>query len=395
MKIISFSTNKKYNTIFKFFNVIIFFTILLILLMFSKNVQVSVKNSISIFVTSLIPSLFPFLILSEFALNTNIFENISYIFGNVLSKIFKINKDSAIAVIIGFLCGFPSGSIAVNKLYEQRKITKNEAYTLLSFINNNNPAFLISTIGIAIFNNLSIGIILLISHYSASIITGIFYSRYSSHTIIHENTKISNNLIKIEKNIDSNINLIEILKKCILNAFKTLGIIFGFILIFNLLFDILNILFTKLNVNQNIVYIISAIIEITRGSHNIIKLNYSIETILCLESFLLGFSGLCIIFQIYSTISKNNFKFFKILKYKICHGIFSAIITYILIKCTNLLNVNSITILNSLDSTIIEYKEYKSMIYNAYFHSFLFILFIILICVLITIINKRKVVNIK
>lgn len=388
MKIISYNNNK--NKFKKTIFFISFFIILFIILIFSKTVHASVKLSINVLLSSLIPSLLPFLILSEFAINTDILNITANLFKNIVNKVFKISKNSSIAIIIGYLCGFPSGSKSVNTLYEKKLISRDEACILLSFVNNNNPAFIISAIGISVFGSTRIGVLLLASHFLSSLLIGIFYSRYyTSHNIIHEFEQISNKTNKDSK-ISENLNIIDILKKCILNALKTLATIFGFVMIFNLCFDILNLLFNKLNLSSNFVYVISAIIEITRGSHNIIKLNYSMNTIICLESFLLGFSGICIILQIYSTIAKNNFSFLKLLKYKFIHGILSAIITYYLLKYTNIVDVTSISIFNPTDSINILEKLNQTILYKSYIYYLLFVIFIIFIYIFYVHRNNRK-----
>ena len=68
------------------------------------------------------------------------------------------------------------GAKTVSKLYEDSEISKYEADKLLLFINNCNPAFILSTIGIGIFHNIYIGILLATSHYISSILIGIFKS---------------------------------------------------------------------------------------------------------------------------------------------------------------------------------------------------------------------------
>lgn len=379
----------------------LFLIILFTLLSFSKYSLESVRGSVNIFLNSLLPSLLPFMILSEIALFTDIFKTISNTIGKILSKIFMIPKESTIAIILGFLCGFPAGGTAVNRLYEAGTISKKQAYILLSFVNNNNPAFILATIGIGAFKNLSIGIILFISHYLAAIIIGIIYSRYSAHIIIHENTKNSNNINKnIEKNrhIDENIhnksnnttNAVDILRKCILNSFVTLGTVFGFILIFNLMFDLLNnIVLVKLNLPNDIIYILSGFVEITRGSFNILNLNLNLTYIICIESFLLGFSGMCILFQIYSTICTHNFSFSKLFLFKLVQGILSASISYLLIRYTNIFNIQSIAILNQIDRNI-EYENFKSLVATSYIHSLALILFVLSVYMIFVNLRKNK-----
>lgn len=369
----------KSYTLKNILNIFIFLLSLFILLIFSKDNFSSVKDSVSIFISSIIPSLFPFIFFTEFILTTDILNSIQNSTGKLFAKIFGISKKASPAIITGFLCGFPMGAKTVANLYLKGDISKKEAIKLLFFINNCNPAFILSTIGIGILYNIKLGILLAISHYLASIIIGIFFFRKSSLDIIHEkdlklNTLNKNNYIKDK-------NIFEIIKKCIKNTFFTLSMILGFMILFNLLFSTISKFLHLLNVSENIISVVSGMFEVTCGISNVYNSSLSFDIKLLSISFLLGFSGLCIICQIYSTISEYNFSFKKLLISKFLHGILSMLITYIFIKYTNIFYSETINVYSSNDQNIREY--YVSNMKLSYLFStvliisFLFIYYLI------------------
>lgn len=360
----------KYFRIYNFKEVLkllLFIITLLILLVFSKENLESVKQSIAIFLQSVFPSLFPFILFTNIILNTNITNILDKLIGRGISYIFNIPKNSSIAIITGFLCGFPMGAKSVATLYSNCDIDYKVAKKLLFFVNNCNPSFILSTIGISMFYNIKIGVLLLISHYIASITMGIIYTRLNLSTIIHEKDDFLNSFSKkSSKTHVKNDSFFNIIKKGISNSFITLGTILGFIIIFNLLFSIIKIYLLKLNVDNVIIAFISCIFEVTKGCKDIASLNTSIDLKLILSSFGLGFSGLCIVSQIYSTISDFKFKFLDIVIPKIIQGIISAQITYILIKFTNIFNTSTLSVFNNEN---IEYIYYLDNIKNAYLTS--------------------------
>lgn len=264
-------------------NIMIFFLILIVLLFFSKNNFENVKKSISIFISSIVPSLFPFILFTELIINTSILNSVQKYFGSFFTRIFNVSKNSSPAILTGFLCGFPMGASTVVKLYTQKQISRVQAVKLLEFVNNCNPAFIISTIGIGIFGNVRIGILFAISHYLSSILIGIFSCKIIHTDIIHENDTNLNSLNEL--NSLNQQNFFEILKKCIKNTFITLSMILGFTIIFNLLFNIISILMSTLNINENIICAMSSIFEITVGAQNIYNLSLSIDTKLLILSF--------------------------------------------------------------------------------------------------------------
>lgn len=356
---------------------ILFIITLSLMLTLSKQNFNSVKTSVNIFLSSVIPSLFPFILFTEIVLKTDIIYLLSDLFGNIISKIFKVSKNGVSSVIIGFLCGFPMGSKTVNTLYENNSISKKDANILLSFVNNCNPAFILSTIGIGIFNNIDIGIVLLISHLISAILVGIIYSKiytYKFTNIIQKN-RDNCKLEKIQKN---KYVFFDILKTSILNSFITLGNILGFIILFNLLSNIITVFLEKINTSEFTINIISGIFEITNGCNNINKLCIDYKVKICIVSFVLGFSGLCILCQVYSTIYKQNFKFKNLIISKTIQGIFSSIITYIILKFTKN-NFESISVFKNTETANAELSYYINNIVFSYIISTFAILFIIFI----------------
>lgn len=307
----------KLNNIFK---LITFSATLFLLFIFSKQNFDSAKNTINIFLFSVMPSLFPFILFTEIILKTDIINILSKLFGKVVKKVFKISNNCSSSIIIGFLCGYPMGAKSVISSFENKEINYNEASILLNFINNCNPIFIISTISLNLFGNTKIGIILLVSHILSALLIGIISSKKYHNNIIQKNKEFLKGFEKKSLSNDKTyLNFFDILKTSILNSFITLELILGFMMIFNILSNIFSTLAMNINLNYNFVQILTGLFEVTGGCFNIGNLNLDIKTKLCIISFMLGFSGLCIIFQIYSVIYKYKFSLKKLISFKILH----------------------------------------------------------------------------
>ena len=367
--------------IYKIFNlknklkITFFFIAIVLLLVFSKQNFESVKLSTSLFINNILPSLFPFIFFSELILNSDIIDLLSNSFGSFISKLYKLNKNCTLAIIIGFLCGYPMGSKTVTSLYESNKITKNEAIKLLSFVNNCNPVFILSTIGISILDNLKLGIILLISHYLSAIIISIYITRIKSSSIIHDSFILSNNFNKNNAKTIQKKSFFDIIKDSLPKSFYTLLNIFGFIIIFNLLSNIFKIVFLKLNISKDLITIITSLFEITNGCNEICTLNITKTLAVCIISFLLGFSGLCILFQIFSTIKYNLFSFKNLVIYKTIQGSISFILTYILIKLAKPYFTIDLTVFSNNDFINLSYFDFVNNLKVTYINSIFIIIF--------------------
>lgn len=158
-------------------NILLFLiiSILAYFIIFSKSNFQIMSDIISIFINIIVPSLFPFILFGNILTSSGYF----YLIAKsklclLLQKIFNTSYHGTSAIIFGFLFGYPNGARYINDLYMENKISHKEAEYLLLFVNNASPTFILSSIGIGMFGNISIGVILLISHVIASILIRIY-----------------------------------------------------------------------------------------------------------------------------------------------------------------------------------------------------------------------------
>ena len=175
MKCIAFFKYKNYKSKNIYINLAIFLVIAFLLL--NSNVLIiSISNSIDIFLVKLIPSLFPYLLITELLINSGKIHTLAYGIDTFISKLFHIPNQVASTVIVGFLLGYPNAAKCILKQYKTNLIDSKTSTKLVSFTSNANMSFIIATIGIGMFKSIEIGIILLISHILSSIIIRIIFS---------------------------------------------------------------------------------------------------------------------------------------------------------------------------------------------------------------------------
>lgn len=326
----------------KYLFTIISILFIILLLIFSENNFIATLTGMNIFITSVFPSLFPFLVATEILYNSNfinIFDNNSKK-NNLTSKIFNVPSKSIIAIILGLISGYPIGAKITSNLKRDKYLSKAEAERLISFTNNSSPVFIISTIGISILGNKDLGISLLFIHIFSSILVGIIFRfwKYNDKESLDYSKYISLNNNNKLKPIPSNI---DIFLNSIKNSVNTIFQIGGFVIIFSVILSILkstgilNIISYLLsltgipeNVSQSLIF---GFFEITNGL-NLISSFSSQNLILSLIiiSFLLGFGGISILFQIYSIIHKEHISIKPYIYGKLLHGIISVILTCII-----------------------------------------------------------------
>ena len=332
---------------------IIFLAFTILLVIFSKSNLTAAKDGLSLWASSVIPSLFPFFVATELLSYTNIVNVLGKVLNKYMRPIFNVPGEGAFAFIIGLISGYPVGAKAVCKLRENNLCSRSEGNRLLCFTNNSGPLFILGTIGVAFLKNSTIGLLLLITHILSSITVGIILGIIDRSS--NSKTSINLNTYSINESKElipcSLSNLGEIIGKSINNAISTTMMIGGFVVLFSVIlsilknsnvFNILHIFFNFLPFNQNLISgFFMGIIELTNGAKQVCMLNtknITVNVIVC--SFLLGFGGFSVLLQVFSIISKTDLSIKAYLKGKFLQGIIASFYTYIAIQIFPFLNYN-------------------------------------------------------
>ena len=218
-----------------------------------------------------------------------------------------------------------------------------EAERMIAFTNNSGPLFIIGTVGISMFGDTTIGLLLLVTHILACISVGFIFRFWKRKNTTISITSAYKKLSTNEK-IDFS-NLGEVLSKAILSSIQTILMIGGFVVLFSVILSImqnskiLNILSFLVYPILNILGInnfdfatgfISGIFEVTNGLMQISTIpckNISINIII--SSFILGFGGFSVLLQVYSIISKSKISIKPYFIGKLLHGTVAAIYTFL------------------------------------------------------------------
>ena len=97
------------------------------LLVFPSQAVDAARGGLNMAVTVLIPSLFPFFVISSMMINTGAAENLGRILSPIVGRLLGTNAVGASACVIGLLGGDPLGVKTVVELYNGGKLDKSEA----------------------------------------------------------------------------------------------------------------------------------------------------------------------------------------------------------------------------------------------------------------------------
>ena len=319
----------------------VLFTLSLIVFSFSN--LTAAKNGLILWTTSIVPSLFPFLVATDLLSNTQIPYLLGNLFSFIIKPIFNVRGEASFAIIMGFLSGYPIGAKIVCNFRKQNILSKEECERLLSFTNNSGPLFILGTVGISFFRNFTIGLLLLIAHILGSLTVGFIFRFWKYKT--KENTMVNTNYNAIDD--ISLATLGQIISDSISHSISTIMSIGGFVVLFSVVISIfntsklLNILAFTISPCFKLLKLptlfispfITGLLEITNGIYLISAINIKTLSInLVFTSFLLGFGGISIFLQILSIISETDLSIKPYIYGKILHGIISAFYTLLFIN---------------------------------------------------------------
>ena len=316
------------------------------ILIFSNANLSAVKSGINLWATSVVPSLFPFFVATELLMHTNIVYYIGNLLNRFMKPLFNVRGEGAFAFIMGIISGYPIGAKIATNFRKEHICTKEECERLLSFTNNSGPLFVIGSVGILLYRNTMIGILLFMTHLLASLSVGMIF-RFWKKTKDCDLPPSTSRAYANTKTPASFSNLGEILSESIVSSIKSILVIGGFVVIFSSIISILkssgitHIIETIATPFFNFIHISPSFIEplftgffeITNGISNISNIACKKLSInILITAFLLGFGGISVLLQVLSITSKSDLSIKPYIYGKLLHGIIAVFYTFILMN---------------------------------------------------------------
>ena len=148
------------------------------LLLYPQESMDAAKSGLQLCYNVIIPSLFPFFVLSNLVVELGLAGYLGRALEGVMRPLFNVSGACASAVALGFIGGYPVGAKTAIRLYEKGMCTKTEAERLLAFCNNSGPAFILGVVGAGVFASSRVGVLLYLAHAAASVCIGVLFRFY-------------------------------------------------------------------------------------------------------------------------------------------------------------------------------------------------------------------------
>ena len=271
---------------------------ILLLILDSKTAMKGAAEGIELCLRSVIPSLFPFFMLS--ILLTSALSSLSLPFPKSFGKICGLPQKTEGLFLIGLLGGYPVGAQVVADAYRSGSLSKETAQRLLGFCSNAGPAFIFGIAG-CLFSNQWIPWIIWLVHILSAVSVGAILPAKTAQTA----TKQSSRPMTLQQAFN--------------RSLRSMASISGWIILFRILISFLDRWFLWLLPKTGGIFI-AGCLELANGIFALQSINSeAIRFILC--STFLGFGGVCVSMQTASVTGELGTGFYfpgKLLQGVIC-----------------------------------------------------------------------------
>ena len=280
-----------------------------------------------------IPSLFPFLVLSSFLADSGLAASLGRLCTPLMRVLFKLPGAAAPCLLMGLIGGYPVGARMAAGLLEQGELSANEATRVCCFCVCPGPAFMISAVGAHMLGSVQAGFFLYAANAMSCILLGIL-TRFlcKKQSAAHPHQKTAYFAQPLPAAFVSSVT----------DGASAMFGICAFVVIFSVLLRLL----THMGVMQAVSEFLSrlffvsglgadfwnscltGILEVTNGC----KVTAPLGGLpaLSLLAFLLAFSGISVIFQIISFLYKTDIDLKQFILFRILHAVLSCALTLLL-----------------------------------------------------------------
>lgn len=280
-------------------------------MIYSEECSEGALNGLEYCFKMLIPSLFPFMAISSFIVKSGLSYKLGRPFRLIMKKLFGLQSSFAPVILLSVLGGYPVGAKGISALFESGCVSREQAEKAAMFAVCSGPGFLVNFVGVSLYNNEKIGFIILASQVISVILIGI---------VLNLCDKNRNNYISDKELYSKSTSLSSSIVESAADSSRGILSICTFVVLFSAFTGILNSVVGE-GIFKNCIL---CLLEVCSAVNSLSK-DCSVEFV----AFAVGFGGLSVHFQIFSSLGKlriNKLLFFCI---RIIQGIITALLTHL------------------------------------------------------------------
>ena len=263
-----------------------------------------VREGLSLAAVQALPALFPFFVVSGLLVRCDT-ARLSPLLAKPLARLYGLPPEAAPALVLGLIGGYTVGATTACALLSEGVLSREAAERVNRFCNCASPGFCIGLVGLGVFGSAQAGAMLYGIHIVSALIVGLFSARTPLSAVsqrIHNRNRTS---------------FPSIFCASVQQAASTALTVTAFLTMFSILLRLLSPYGNVLD----------GMIELTNGLDELTVLTLPRRTRLTLASFLLGFGGLAVQFQVRALAEAHDLPVRGLFAAKLLHGTLAAVLT--------------------------------------------------------------------
>ena len=293
-----------------------------VLILFSSDVAIEyMKKGLRLCATTVIPSLFPFMIISELIVSSGVGVRLSRCLSGPMRLLFGVGEAGAAAFFLGIVCGFPIGARAAVSMYDKGVISKRELERILTFCNNPGSAFVISAVGVSLLGNKWLGVLLYACVILSSVIVGVVGKLFWR----------TSDACAARARQTGRLDAVKAVTDAIQSSAVSMLYVSAYVVFFSALVGCVGVLLSRLSPRGEVFAIIFGFFELSSGVSAAVGAT-GIQTAALLCALFLGWSGLSVHFQVMSVCSGRGLSFAPYLISKAAQGVICAVLAWCAIR---------------------------------------------------------------
>ena len=289
-----------------------------VFLLFPTACADGVRDGLALAAGQALPALFPFFVAGGLLTRSGLAQALARLAARPLAALYHLPSEAAPAVVLGLVGGYPVGAATAADLLRQGTLSPGDAARVNRFCNCASPGFCIGLAGLGIFGSARTGAMLYGIHVLAALLTGLFTAREHAPAAA----------ARTAPRRALNENFSAVFCASVQQAASTALTVTAFLTIFCVLLQLFDPLLSLLPYGQAC----SGIFELTAGLDALAPLLLTDSAKLTLASFLLGFGGLAVQFQVRALAAPAGLPVDGFAAAKLLHGAFAAALTALLTR---------------------------------------------------------------
>ena len=278
------------------------------------------RDGLSLAAGRALPALVPFFLASGLLVRTGFAETFGRLLARPLARLYRLPPAAASAVLLGLTGGYPVGAATAAALLEQGALSREEAARVNLFCNCASPGFCIGLVGLGVFGSARTGAVLYGIHALSALLAGLLTARGGSPQRLRQTAAPP---IRAPRE-----GFAAAFCTAVQQAAATSLTVTAFLTVFSILLRLLAPVLAPIPYGQAL----AGVIELTNGLDRLTALPLSRGGLVTLASFLLGFGGLAVHFQVRALAAPQDLPMAGFTAAKLLHGAIAALLTALVFR---------------------------------------------------------------